>query len=136
MDDRRCSDLVDQPHLGHPYRSRLRRLLHSLRMADACLPLPEPSLAASWPPSLSLDQQCDWMPNLSHVVQREMAERSCNRNKINRQIACTAGGRETDKEEDRQAGCSSSFAAMMKDQAQNEISHRESMHRILSVRLG
>jgi hypothetical protein len=110
--------------------------LHSLRTADAYLPLPEPSLAASRPPSLSLDQHCDWMPNLSHIVQLEMAEPSCNGNKINRQIACTAGSRETDKEEDQEAGCSSSFATTIKDQTQNEISHRESMCRILSVRLG
>jgi hypothetical protein len=38
------------------------------------------------------------------VVQLEMAEPSCNRNKINRRIAFAAEGRETDKEEDREAG--------------------------------
>jgi hypothetical protein len=44
------------------------------------------------------------MTSLSHVIQLKMAEPSCNRNKINGQIAFTARGRETDKEEDREAG--------------------------------
>jgi hypothetical protein len=76
------------------------------------------------------------MPDLSHVVQLEAAAPSCNRNKINAQIACTAGSQATDKEEDREVGCSSSFASMMKDRTQNEISLRESNYPILSIQLG